>query len=80
MDLREVRSSVLAAVGYDHDRKVLEVRFRTGRIYHYFDVPYAAYEKLLAAPSAGKHFNKVIRPRFRAELVYDPKRAARLLR
>jgi hypothetical protein len=78
MELHRVQSSVLAAVGYDPDRSVLEARFRTGRIYHYFDVPPGVFETLLAAPSAGRFFNKAIRDRYRAELVYDPEHSTRL--
>ena len=64
-----VQSSVLSAVHFDLDRHILEVRFRSGRLYHYFDVPQDIYDALLAAPSLGSYFNKVIRPRFRCELV-----------
>ena len=38
-------SSVLSGVRYLRDRKILEVRFRTGRIYHYFDVPPAIHAR-----------------------------------
>ena len=74
VELQDVTSSVLAAVGYDRERRVLEARFRTGRVYHYFDVPYSVFEQLLAARSKGQYFNKAIRPRFRSELVYDAHR------
>ena len=72
MDVENVQSSVLASVGYDADRKILEVRFRSGRIYQYFDVPPAIYKKLLSASSVGSYFNKVVRARYPAQLVYDP--------
>jgi len=75
MELHQVESSVIAAVGYDDEQRVLEVRFHTGRIYHYFDVPRSSFEKLLAASSVGQYFNRVIRIRFRSELVYDPELA-----
>ena len=67
MEMHDVQSSVVAAVGYDRDRNVLEVRFRSGRIYHYFDVPQELFEELLGAPSVGQFFNEVVRPRFRSE-------------
>jgi len=74
VELQDVTSSVLAAVGYDRERRVLEARFRTGRVYHYFDVPYSIFKQLLSARSKGQYFNKAIRPRFRSELVYDAHR------
>lgn len=72
MDLHNLDSSVIASVAYDDEQAILEVRFRTGRIYRYFDVPPERFESLLAARSAGQYFNRVIRDRYRAELVYDP--------
>ncbi len=65
--LHAVESSVLRAVRYLPARRVLEVTFRSGRIYRYFDVPRNVYEKLLAAPSIGSYFNKTIRPNYRME-------------
>jgi hypothetical protein len=72
MELHQVASSVISAIGYDGEQRILEVRFHNGRIYHYYDVPRSSFERLLAARSAGQYFNRVIRVRFRAQLVYDP--------
>ena len=77
MELQPVNSSVLAAVGYDSDRRVLEARFCSGRIYHYFEVPQSVFNKVLVAASVGQYFNRTIKPRYRAELVYDPNRPSR---
>jgi hypothetical protein len=77
MERRPLKSSVLTAVRYDEDRSALEVTFRTGRTYDYLDVPIFHYDALLAAPSAGHYFNHYIKPNFRSELVYDPKRGRR---
>lgn len=74
MDVQSVESSVLAAIGYDRKEHVLEATFRTGRVYRYFDVPAAVYKGLLNAPSVGSYFNRNIRDKYRAELVYDPRR------
>jgi hypothetical protein len=60
-----VDSSVIAFVGHDPDTNVLEVVFRSGRTYRYLDVPAREYEELLAADSAGRYFNEVIKPRHR---------------
>jgi hypothetical protein len=74
MEIHNVQSSAVSAVGYDEERSVLEVRFPSGRIYHYFEVPQPLYEKLRAARSIGQFFNRTIRDRYRCTLVYDPKR------
>lgn len=75
MEIHPVDSSVLDAVGYDRERRVLEARFCNGRVYHYFEVPPAELEKVLSAASVGGYFNRAIKPRYRAELVYDPQRS-----
>ena len=66
-----VASSVIAAVGYDPRRGILEVEFRTGKIYNYFKVPGPVYEQLVKAKSMGRFFNEVIRPNHRSLLVRD---------
>ncbi len=59
-----VVSSVIAALGYDPNQSVLEVEFRSGRIYQYFLVPRSAYEELRGAQSIGEFFNREIRTRY----------------
>jgi hypothetical protein len=71
MEMRAVDSSVLIAVGHDPVGAVLQVVFRTGRIYRYLGVPRAVYEELLAAGSAGEYFNKRIRTKYRSVRVRE---------
>jgi hypothetical protein len=66
MSTKSVDSSVLDIIEYDDAKRVLKVRFRTGRVYHYFDVPPATWDALLRADSKGSYFNRVIRRRYRA--------------
>jgi hypothetical protein len=55
-----VRSSVIAAVGYDRETAVLEVEFRSGDLYRYFAVPPSVHAALMEADSPGAYFNKNI--------------------
>jgi lysyl-tRNA synthetase class 2 len=57
-------SSVLAAVTYDSATQILEVEFRTGRIYWYFDLPQAVFDALIASDSTGAYFNHEIRDHY----------------
>ena len=57
-------SSVIAAVAYDSDRQRLQLVFRDGRAYTYFDVPPHLYDALLDASSKGGYFNRNIRGQF----------------
>jgi hypothetical protein len=49
-----VRSSNLHSVGYNLITGTLEIAFRNGGIYEYFDVPIAIYEGLMNSQSHGK--------------------------
>lgn len=66
-----VTSSVIAGLGYDPGTKILEVEFRTGRLYQYFPVPQVVYEALLNAKSLGKYFNEQIRDHYSFREVTD---------
>ena len=59
-----VSSSVIASVGYSADENLLEVEFRTGRVYTYHRVPPSVYAGLRAARSVGRYFNDRIRDRY----------------
>ena len=52
MQLTSVKSTTLAAVGYEEAQQLLVLEFRNGDIYHYFDVPAAVQQALMKAPSA----------------------------
>lgn len=60
-----VQSRLLAAVAYDHNRTILQLEFRGGSVYQYFQVPHQAYRDLLQADSKGGYFNRRIRNSFR---------------
>jgi len=62
MQRRWVNSAVIQTIGYDPQTSILEVEFRTGRIYQYSAVTPALYEQLLGADSIGEYFNRWIRP------------------
>lgn len=57
-----VQSRSLRALGYDPERQVLEVEFRSGALYRYEQVPPAVVQALLQADSLGRHFNQVFKP------------------
>ena len=64
-----VESTVLAAVGYDAERRLLEIEFHSGAIYRYLEVPEEIHRRLLAAESKGQFFGANIRNKFRSERV-----------
>ena len=65
MQRQPVSSSTIAEIGYDQPRRVLEVLFRSGALYQYFDVPPAEHAALMQAGSHGQYLNASIKGRFR---------------
>ena len=68
MSVREFDSSAIARAAYDPSAATLDLWYRGGDRYRYFEVPEAIYEALIAAPSAGEYVNREIKPRFRCEI------------
>lgn len=56
-----VNSSNIFSIGYEKGTKTLEVEFKTGAIYQYYNVPQAEYEALMSASSHGSYFSRNIR-------------------
>jgi hypothetical protein len=59
-----IDSTAIARVGYDTEKRILRVEYRSGRAYDYFDVPPQVYEQLLSADSAGEFVNLEIKPNY----------------
>lgn len=57
----DVQSSNLDAVKYDEEKLQLEVRFKGGSTYRYYDVPPRQYIALMNASSHGSYFYHNIR-------------------
>jgi hypothetical protein len=61
MNRTPLSSSNLRSVGYDTASATLEVEFRHGGVYQYFDVPGSQYAALLSAHSHGSYFGTFIK-------------------
>lgn len=59
-----LESTTLASVLYHPAQRRLEVEFRSGKRYLYFQVSPHYYQQLLTAQSKGAYFNGNIRNRF----------------
>ncbi|MGD9846204.1 MAG: KTSC domain-containing protein [Variibacter sp.] len=56
---------MIRSTRYDSARRILTVRFVTGRVYVYAGVPRPVYDAFRAAPSKGRFFNAHIRNVYR---------------
>jgi len=55
-----VKSSNIYSVGYDTALKILQVEFRDGSIYEYYEVPEKLFNELIKADSKGRFANQYI--------------------
>jgi hypothetical protein len=58
---------MIASLGYDAEGTILEIEFRNGRTYQYFDVPEFLYRGFAIASSKGRYFSQRIDGRFAFE-------------
>ena len=61
MERIPVSSTNVASIGYEVETQTLEVEFRSGSVYQYFNVPEFHYEGLLNASSKGRYLNEHIK-------------------
>ena len=74
MKRERLDSSSLASAGYDPAAHVLEVEFRNGGVYQYFEVEDEEYEGFRKAPSKGRYLNTEIKPDHPARTLRAPRR------
>ena len=65
MEMTHVESSNIEAVGYDEDSSTLQVEFKNGGTYQYFDVPEHVFEGLRDADSVGRYLASTIKGSYR---------------
>lgn len=65
IEMHQVTSSNLQAIGYDAESKTLRVEFKNGQRFEYAAVPAALFAELQAAPSKGAYLHgKIVRGGF----------------
>ncbi len=61
MNREFVSSSTLRSIGYDETNKILEVEFKTGKLYQCHNVPKHLYIGLMSASSKGNFYDTFIK-------------------
>ena len=59
-----VTSSNVAALGYDDPSRTLAVKFNSGSLYHYMDVPPELYAEAMKAKSIGSFLSERVSRKF----------------
>lgn len=69
MEHQAVQSRDIAIIGYEAAERLLEVAFRSGHVYRYYEVPAETHRGFLDAASHGLFFKEKIRDVFRHEKI-----------
>lgn len=64
MQRHPVKSSFLAEIGYDSQSEILEVAFKSGRVYQYMGVLPETHKALISAESIGRYFSLAITSKY----------------
>ncbi|MDE1168501.1 MAG: KTSC domain-containing protein [Pseudomonas sp.] len=65
MERSPVSSSNVESVGYEEDSETLEIEFKNGTLYQYFDVPQSVFDGLRSADSVGGYLAQNIKGVYR---------------
>lgn len=65
MERKPVKSSAIKSIGHDAEKKILEIEFHGGKVYHYHDFTADHFTDFQKAESIGRHFAAKIVGKFR---------------
>ena len=64
MEMIQVSSSAIRAIGYDQSTQRMRITFEQGDSYDFCGVPLHVYDGLMSASSKGAYYNDHIRDRY----------------
>ena len=64
MERELVTSSTIVSAGYAAQSEILEIEFKSGGIYQYYNVPESVYQEFMASDSKGKFLHVYIKPTY----------------
>jgi len=65
MQRRDVTSSNLRSIGYEPENSTLEIEFKSGAVWQYYDFPESAWHEFDSVESHGKYFHSDIKGKYR---------------
>jgi hypothetical protein len=72
IQLEPVESSNLAAIGYNPQKKIVAVKFKSGSIYHHAGFPMEAALAFYQADSRGRYYSQNIKGKFPGQRMTGP--------
>lgn len=64
MERKNIESSNLRSIGFDPDSSTLEVEFKSGAVWQYYDFPESSWYEFEASDSLGKFFHREIKGQY----------------
>ena len=64
MDRIDVESRMLSSIGFEPDTSTLELEFKNGAVWQYFDFPESLWYEFETAESKGKFFHAEIKNQY----------------
>lgn len=61
MERATVTSTALASIGYDSEQQILQIEFKDGDVYNYYEVPAWVFQGLMNAGSHGTYFDTTVK-------------------
>ena len=71
MERIPLQSTALKSAGFDPEHHILEIEFRTGRVYQYADVPESVFSWLCRTKNKGAYVSRVIDARYSSQEVTE---------
>ncbi len=69
MEMVNVESSNIESIGYDSDNGILNIQFKKGGLYEYYEVPSYEHDGLMGADSKGTYAHQNIYKRYRQQKI-----------
>ncbi|RYY77223.1 MAG: KTSC domain-containing protein [Gammaproteobacteria bacterium] len=64
MEMIQVQSNAISAVGYEASTQKLKIKFHQGHSYDFCHVPLSVYQSFIKAPSKGAFYDSHIKDRY----------------
>lgn len=74
MELTPIKSSMIAAAGYDAERQAMRVQFKNGQVFEYAGVTAEQHQGAINADSFGAYFARYIKPEHDAKPITKDER------
>lgn len=69
MKRKEVVSTNIVSIGYDETVNTLEIEYKAGSIYAYYQVPQNLHQELLESTSFGRFLDREIKEKFNSKKI-----------